>query len=187
MKNKKKKNPLLKFIILVGILIVLFFVTKDATKYYFYESDYAIKKTDLSVVSIDGIKIGMNIADVDLSNYTVSANVVDGCNYNYEELSIRTDKNGKIKYIVANYNKIDLYVGQDEGTQRFKKVNDIFDILGSKYKTEMYREKEDNYRKIARYIDKDNGIYLGLVYSRFNNEMLSVILSDSRIEDYYEE
>lgn len=180
--KKKKMNVFLKALIYLGVFAVLFVATIWGTKYYFYDSDFAVKKTDLSAVSVDGIKIGMNISEVDLSKYTQAVNVVDNCNYNYKELSLKTDDDGRIVYIVAEYKNIDLYVGQEDTSTRIKKVNEIWKVLGSNYKAEIYKPEENNYRKIARYLDPDNDVYVGLIYSRYNNEMLSIILSAERIK-----
>ena len=178
--EKKKMNFLLKALIYIGVLLLIFVVTILGTKYYFYDSDSAIKKTDLSAVSVDDIKLGQNINDVDLTKYTATENVVDNCNYNFEELSIKTDSKGEIEYINANYRKVKLYVGQEENEII---LNKIWEILGSNYDTKMYKEKENNYWKIAKYVDTENDIYLGLVYSRFNNEMINVILSNKKIKE----
>ena len=59
--EKKKMNFLLKALIYIGVLLLIFVVTILGTKYYFYDSDSAIKKTDLSAVSVDDIKLGQNI------------------------------------------------------------------------------------------------------------------------------
>lgn len=180
--EKKKMNFLLKSFIYIVVLLLIFVVTILGTKYYFYDSDRAIKKTDLSAVGVDGIKLGQNINDIDLTKYTATENVVDNCNYNFEELSIKTDSKGVIEYINANYRKVKLDVGQEENAE-IDRVNKIWDILGSNYENTMYKEKENNYWKISKYIDTENDIYLGLVYSRFNNEMLNVILSSKKIKD----
>lgn len=184
-KENKFKKFLIKFLVYSLILVVFFFVAVLGTKYYFYDSDYAVKQTVLSDVSIDDIKLGMNISDVDLSNYTKIEEVVEDCNYNFKELSIKVDSKGKIKYIIANYSKIDLFIGQDQDdtSKRMKKVNEVWEVLGSNQKTELYKEKENNYWKISRYVDSENDIYLGLVFSRYNNELNKIILSDERIKD----
>ncbi|MBO5477859.1 MAG: hypothetical protein J6A15_08930 [Clostridia bacterium] len=180
--KKKKMNGFLKALIYLGILVVLFVATILGTKYYFYDSDFAVKKTDLSAVSVDDIKLGMNINDIDLSKYTQTEIVVDDCNYNYEELSIKTDDEGDIIYIVADFKEIDLFVGQDENATKIKKVNEIWKTLGSNHKEELYKPEENNYRKISRYLDTENDIYIGLIYSRYNNEMLEVVVSNQRIK-----
>lgn len=186
MKNKKS-NGFVRFIVkfFVGILILigLFFLTVKGTKYYFYESDYAVKRTDLSIVAINGIKLGMKASEVDTSEYEISEEVVEDCNYNFKELSFRTNDAGVIEYIVANYSKVDLEVGQEDNSLRIKKVNEVWNLLGKNYKAELYNSEENNYWKIARYSDTENDIYLGLVYSRFNNELNKIILSNKRLTD----
>lgn len=180
--KKKKMNGFLKFIIYLVVLVILFIGTVWGTKYYFYDSDFAVEKTDLSGVSVDGIKIGMNINEVDLSKYTQAVTAVDDCNYNYEELSIKTDDEGKIVYLVADFADIELLVGTEENLTISKKVNEVWDVLGNDYKEEIYKPEENNYRKIARYFDTENDIYVGLIYSRYNNEMIGIILSAERID-----
>ena len=159
MKNKKNKFFSKAIIYLVGL----------------------VKKTDLRNISIDGIKIGMNINDIDVSKYTSTDEVVDKCNYNFEEISFKTDSKGVITYIVASFKKIDFKVSEDN-TVKVNKVNDIWKELGENYKTEMYKPEENNYWKITRYVDTDNSIYFGVVFSRYNNEILNVILSNQRIK-----
>ena len=46
----------------------------------------------------------------------------------------------------------------------------------------MYKPEENNYWKIARYVDTDDDIYFGIIYSRYNNEISSIILSNERIK-----
>ena len=180
--KKKKMNIFLKALIYLGVLVVLFVGTIWGTKYYFYDSDFAVKKTDLSAISVNEIKIGMHISEVDLSKYTQSVNVVDECNYNYEEISLKTDDEGRIVYITAGYKNIDLYVGQEDTSTKIKKVNEVWKTLGSNHKEELYKPDENNYRKITRYLDPDNDVYLGIIYSRYNNEILSIIVSAERIK-----
>ena len=105
MKNKKK-TFFSKAIIYLISLIFIFLITVFATKYYFYDSDYAVEETDLTGISIDGIKIGMNINDIDLSKYTKIDEVIDKCNYNFEEISFKTDSKNIITYIVASLKKL---------------------------------------------------------------------------------
>ena len=180
--KKKNINFFFKAIVYIAILAVVFLVTVLGTKYYFYDSDYAVKKTDLSDISIDGIRIGMNINEIDTSKYTTSDEIIDKCNYNFEEISFKTDSKGKIIYIVADFKKINLDIGQEENKEKISKVNGIFKELGSNYKTEMYKPEENNYWIIARYVDTDDDIYFGIIYSRYNNEISSIILSNERIK-----
>ena len=62
-----------------------------------------------------------------------------------------------------------------------KKVNEVWNVLGGNYKNENYKPKENNYWKISKYIDNEDDIYFGVVFSRYNNEMSKVILSSKRI------
>ena len=180
MKNGKRKF-LLKSFIYIGILVAIFFGTVSLIKFYFYDSDYSVKSTELDAVAIDNIKLGMNISSIDLSKYTPIDTNVDECNYNFEELSIKTNTKGIIEYIVANFSDIELYVGQEDTGERMKKVNEVWNVLGGNYKNENYKPKENNYWKISKYIDNEDDIYFGVVFSRYNNEMSKVILSSKRI------
>ena len=69
----------------------------------------------------------------------------------------------------------------DKNKAEISKVNDIWDELGDNYKTEIYKPEENNYWKISRYVDKENDVYFGIILSRYNNEILNIILSDERI------
>lgn len=185
MKNRKSNSLvrfIVKFFVYTLILIGLFGITVWGTKYYFYDSDFAVKRTDLAIVSVDGIKIGMDATKIDTSKYEVIDQVVDNCNYNFKELSFRTNEKNQVEYIVANYSKIDLEVGQEENSKRIKKVNEVWDLLGRNYKSELYNSEENNYWKIARYSDTENNIYLGLIYSRYNNELNKIIISNERLK-----
>lgn len=187
MKKKKKQSAFLRFLIKSAVailsLVVLFAITVWGTKYYFYDSDRNIDQTDLTAVSIDGLKLGMSIDSVDLSKYTPTENVVNNCKYNYEEISIDVNSKGEISYIYAPYKKVDLYYLQPEDAEYSKNISVIRQYLGDGYSTDQYEKEVDNSRKIAKYTDKEQGIHLGLVYSRYNNEMLVVILSDSKIKN----
>lgn len=178
---KKKMNPFAKFFIYIVVFIALFVGTIWGTKYYFYDSDYAVKKTDLSAISIDKIKLGMDYSEVDVSKYKETNITEDNCNYNFEELSIKTNSKGVITEIIAPYNKVTVSLGED--IERASKINDVWKALGSNYDNEIYRPKENNYWKITRYFDTENKIYLGIIYSRYNNEIQKIILSDHKIED----
>ena len=76
MKNGKKKF-LFKSIIYIVILVAIFFGTVSFTKFYFYDSDYSVKSTELDAVSIDDIKLGMDINSIDLSKYTPVDSKID--------------------------------------------------------------------------------------------------------------
>ena len=170
MKNKKNKFFSKAIIYLVG-LVIIFLVTVFATKYYFYDSDYSVKKTDLRNISIDGIKIGMNINDIDVSKYTSTDEVVDKCNYNFEEISFKTDSKGVITYIVASFKKIDFKVSEDN-TVKVNKVNDIWKELGENYKTEMYKPEENN---MFFSTTKGKHCYSDVNYSKFKDEEIFVL------------
>jgi len=178
---KKKMNFFTKFLIYTVVFIALFVGTIWGTKYYFYDSDYAVKKTDLSEISIDKIKLGMNYSEIDVSKYKETNTTVDNCNYNFEEISIKTNSKGEITEIIAPYNKVTVSLGND--AERASKINDVWKALGSNYDNEIYKPKENNYWKITRYFDTENKIYLGIIYSRYNNEIQKIILSNHKIED----
>ncbi len=188
MKNKNKSNSkpksnfFVKALIYLGILVVLFVGTIWGTKYYLYDSDRNIEDTDLSAVSVCGIKLGSNISEVDLSRLTETDVVQPGCNYNYKEISFKADSNGKITYIIAKYSKDTFECGQTKEKELNKSITSVRAILGDKYVEEMYQKEVDNSRKINKYTDLERDIHLGIVYSRYNNEMLQVILSIDKIK-----
>ena len=92
------------------------------------------------------------------------------------------ENKGNITYIIADFKKVELDIGK-ELSKKISKVNSIWDNLGDNYKTEIYKPEENNYWKITRYVDTDNSIYLGIVFSRYNNEISKLILSNERIKD----
>ncbi len=179
--SKEKMNFFTRFLIYIGVFTVLFICTILGTKYYFYDSDFAVKKTDLSTITIDKIKLGMNYNEIDTSKYTQSNTIEDNCNYNFEEISIKTNSKGVITEIIAPYNKVTVSLG--ENIDKAKKINDIWKVLGSNYENKIYKPKENNYWKITKYFDTENKIYLGVVYSRYNNEIYKIILSNHKIEE----
>lgn len=178
---KKKMNFFAKLLIYIIVFIALFVGTIWGTKYYFYDSDFSVKKTDLSAISIDKIKLGMNYNQVDISKYKEASTIQDNCNYNFEEISIKTNSKGDITEIIAPYNKVTVSLG--ENIERASKINDVWEALGPNYDNEIYKPKENNYWKITRYFDTENKIYLGIIYSRYNNEIQKIILSNHKIEE----
>lgn len=185
---KLTDSPLIRFLIktvvTILILVALFFVTVKGTKWYFYDSDINVEQTDLGEVSIDGLKLGMNIDSVDLSKYTPIETVIEDCEYNFKELSIGVNLVNEIDYIYAPYKKtLNVYYLQPADAEFSKNVSVLRQYLGENYTTDQYKKDIDNSRKIAVYTDKENGIHLGLVYSRYNNEMLAVILSKGKIKN----
>lgn len=180
-KERKKMNFFAKAAIYLLVLVALFAFTVWGTKYYFYDSDFSIKKTDLSQVKIDGISLGKLYTEIDTSKYTTSEEARDDCNFNFEEISFKTDSKGVITKIVAPYKKVTVLF--KEGSERASKINDVWKELGENYDTFGYKTKENNYWKITKYNDVDNEIYLGVVYSRFNNEISEIIMSHDKIKD----
>lgn len=189
MKNKEKSNSkaignfFIRALVYIGILLVLFVGTIWGTKYYFYDSDRNVEATDLSAVSVCGIKLGSNISEINLSNLTKTDVVQPDCNYNYNEVSFKTDSNGKVVYIIAKYSKDTFECGQTPEKTINKNVTSIRAILGDKYTEDMYQKEVDNSRKINKYTDLDRDIHLGIVYSRYNNEVLQIILSVNKIKE----
>ena len=183
MKEKKKSNFLKKTLIYVGILVVLLLAAVFGTRWYLYDSDLSLKATNLSNVTIEGLQVGMNISQIDLSEFTPIDTVVDDCNYNFEELSIKTSSKGVIEYINANFKKIsDLYIGQEDGMV-IKTLSDAYEVLGDNYSTRLFNPEENNYRKVSVYRDKENSVYVGIVFSRYNNELLNIVMSSNRIKE----
>ena len=68
-KQKKKFGFIKKAITYFSFLIVIFAAAVFGTKYYLYDSDARVEQTDLSQVSIDGIKLYDLASDIDISKY----------------------------------------------------------------------------------------------------------------------
>ena len=54
--------------------------------------------------------------------------------------------------------------------------------LGSNYTKDTYKPEENNYWRICRYTDSKHGIYIGIVYSRYNNDIAKIIVSTRKIK-----
>ena len=180
-KQKKKFGFIKKAITYFSFLIVIFAAAVFGTKYYLYDSDARVEQTDLSQVSIDGIKLYDLASDIDISKYNYTEQVTDKCNYNFRELSYKTNSKEEVDYINADFKKVDVVLSE-EFTDKPTRVKQVWDILGTNYTLDKYRPEENNYWKICRYTDSVHGIYVGIVYSRYNDEIYRIIVSNSKIK-----
>ena len=180
-KGKKKSNFLKKFLIYLAFFAILLFATIKGTKYYFYDSDLTVKQTDLSGLTIDGIKLKDIAADVDTSSYNYTDYTEPGCNYNFKELSYRSNAEDQIEYIVADYKKVNVKFNEEQA-EKLSRISDVWKALGSNYTKDTYKPEENNYWRICRYTDSKHGIYIGIVYSRYNNDIAKIIVSTRKIK-----
>jgi len=182
MENQKRKmNFLSKTFIYLIILVILLVVATLFTKYYLYDSTWKVKQTDLSQVEIDGIKLGSIASDIDTSKYEYTQDKVDNCNYNYKEISYKTNSKGDIVYIIADYKKVGVNFTSDQ-QEKPSKITDVWNMLGENYTKSTYKPEENNYWRICKYVDTEHGIYIGIVYSRYNNDISKIIMSKEKIK-----
>lgn len=180
-KTKKKMSPLAKLLIYLAFFVILLVATVLGTKYYFYDSDLTVDQTDLGAITVDGIKLYDIGEEVDTSYYNYTEDVVDDCNYNFREISYKTNNNDEIVYLVADYKKVNVKFTPEQ-TERLSRITDVWDVLGDGYTKDTYKPEENNYWRICRYTDSKNGIYVGIVYSRYNNDISKLIISNSKIK-----
>ena len=165
-KGNKKSNFLKKSLIYLAFFAILLFATVKGTKYYFYDSDLTVKQTDLSELTIDGIKLKDIAADVDTY---------------FKELSYRSNAEDQIEYIVADYKKVNVKFNEEQA-EKLSRISDVWKALGSNYTKDTYKPEENNYWRICRYTDSKHGIYIGIVYSRYNNDIAKIIVSTRKIK-----
>ena len=123
-KGKKKSNFLKKSLIYLAFFAILLFATIKGTKYYFYDSDFTVKQTDLSELTIDGIKLNDIATSVDTSEYNFTDYTEPSCNYNFKEISYRANANDQIEYIVADYKKVNVKFN-DEQQEKLSRIYDV--------------------------------------------------------------
>lgn len=124
-KGKKKSNFLKKSLIYLVFFAILLFATIKGTKYYFYDSDFTVKQTDLSELTIDGIKLNDIATSVDTSEYNFTDYTEPSCNYNFKEISYRANANDQIEYIVADYKKVNVKFN-DEQQEKLSRISDVW-------------------------------------------------------------
>ena len=176
-KEKKRPNFFIRLLIKLFLLCIIFVASVVITRYYF-SGDSAVEETNLSNISLDNIYLNSKIDNIDLSKYTDTDTVQENCNNNYKELGIKTNTNREIEYIITNTSKVSLNI---DGETNLKRITDVQKILGNDCKIKTY-SKDNNHQKIAIYEDRANSTYLGVVYSRYNNEIIRVILSTNKID-----
>ena len=180
-KGKKKSNFLKKSLIYLAFFAILLFATIKGTKYFFYDSDFTVKQTDLSELTIDGIKLNDIATSVDTSEYNFTDYTEPSCNYNFKEISYRANANDQIEYIVADYKKVNVKFN-DEQQEKLSRISDVWQALGTNYTKDTYKPEENNYWRICRYTDSKHGIYLGIVYSRYNIDIAKIIIYTLKIK-----
>ena len=182
MRKQKKKNHFLKKALIYFIfLLVIFAATVFLTKHFLYDTDSNVEQSDLSLVTIDGIKLYDLVADTDISSYNYTEQETDKCNYNFRELSFKTNSKEEIVYINADYKKVNVNFGV-ELESKPSRLKEIWKVLGDNYTLERYKPEENNFWKICKYTDSEHGIYIGIVYSRSNDEIYRIIISNNKIK-----
>lgn len=132
-----------------------------------------IATTDLSNVTIDGIHIGSNINDIDLSVYNESDRLGYGNHaYYLDRLRVDVDSNNEVNYIFGYNSEVLISVN----TQRVMSatIDDIASLLGDEYLDKV----EDNEQKLCKYIyyDSKTGVIAEFIYDDYNRQLVWLVL-----------
>ena len=160
------------FIIFFILLLVIFILI----------SKNNIKTTDLNNISINSIKIGNLISEVDLNQYTSTKKYLPENNtIHYEELSITYNDNNKIIKIRTNFisdllDKINNKINEKDNISYIKQA---IDTLGENYICKWY-DREQKLKQII-YKDKINNLKVQFIFSDLEPEdkILTVIISST--------
>lgn len=174
MSSKKKNMTKLFFIAVSSILIVgiiFSFIGKQSKEVQHLAS------TDLSDISVDLIKIGVDINEIDLSKYQKSnrfKNKEGEYAYYFNELVIGLDEN-KVNYLFAFNADVAIVINNKNDLST---IDEITDVLGSNY----IQQTEDGEQRLLKHIYKDtpNGIVAEFVYSGYDGQFVWITLRNIR-------
>lgn len=131
----------------------------------------SLESTNLSNIKIDNISLGQAVDAVDLSKYESKAEYDNEYNYQFKELQIKTNANNYIDKIWLNISEYN-FLSIDE-KNKFEKIDQITDILGSNYKEYWY--DKDQGLKSHEYIDSKMKIKINFVYSELSNQQKELV------------
>jgi len=141
-------------------------------------NDKDLQSTDLSSVTVAGLRLGLNIDDIDMAVFreTEKGYILHGFvndeEYN-DEVYIDVEPDGTITKIQGR-----LHIGlwyEINGTDNLQSLQDIKDELGDNYNDYLY-SRELGYNAIT-YTDKENDISLTFFYSMFDGKLIWAVLT----------
>lgn len=160
------------FIILTLILIfigILIFVSKP-------NDLHNIDSTDLTGISVDLIKIGIDINKIDLTKYENSDRFKKEKTNNFlyfKEMVIGLNEN-KVNYLFAFNSDVSIVINNK---RNLKKIDGITDLLGPNY-LEQTEDREQHLLKHV-YIDDVNGLVAEFIYSSYDGQFVWMTLKTS--------
>ncbi len=117
----------------------------------------------LEDISIDGIRIGDSIEQVDLSKYHKSDRYSGDYKYKFDELVIDTDENGIIKYLFAYFNEdVEIAIGDE---RKLQDIDYVKYLLGDQCEVSTY-DSELSLQE-CRYEDVASGQSASFMYYEF--------------------
>jgi beta-lactamase regulating signal transducer with metallopeptidase domain len=135
-----------------------------------------LASTDLSDITLDGIKIGTDISNIDLSNYPADRpNTLGDYDYFFNAIRIGIDEENKVRSITASVEAMVLSVNGDTG---IAKIEDVSRILGDNF-LDKSEDREQQLRKHI-YYDAGTGIAAEFVYANHTRDFAWVVLKMTR-------
>ena len=135
------------------------------------------RNVDLSTVRLDGISIGDNIDAVMDSNYTKTNRFpINAGNetISYEEWRITISDDVIIKIDANVYDGVHLSIGDMD----CKKVDEVIDILGDRYRKGWY-DREQQLEELV-YLDQDHKVQVSFIYSCSSEQLVYVVIRDEQ-------
>lgn len=161
----KKKYIFFVILFIVALILILL------------KNNINIKATNLSNISVDSIKIGNSLNELDLSNYTLSNKFLNENNtIHYDKLSITFNEDNtitKISYNLFNNNQLII-----NGINNIINIKDIINILGKEYTYKWY-DKQQQLRQII-YIDKENYLKAKFIFDDISGKLVRIIIINER-------
>ena len=132
-----------------------------------------IPGTDLSGISIDGIRIGTPIKDVDLERYHDTGRYSGNYAYLYDEIILDT-KNETVSYLFGRFDEPAIQISVN-GISAFNSIDDISALLGDNCREKTYDREQHLLEHI--YYDYDHQLTAEFIYSGYDGSLLWGILS----------
>lgn len=181
--NKKKISileaviiPIICVVILLGAVSNSVFTSVfENIRHSIYISEIQhLYATDLSNINIDGIQIGTNVEDIDLSSYQSDRPLTRG-NYTYyfNHLILDVDSENKVNYIFAVKEAVELSI---KGNTNISSIYDITKLLGSNYKNKVH-DREQRLQKHI-YFDNNSKIAMEFVYAEFDESLIFIVFRE---------
>lgn len=140
---------------------VLFGFTRDGI--YMAEVKH-LASTDLSGIMVDEMRIGSDLADLDLTAYAANhPNTTGDYDYFFDQVRIGVDEENKIDAVTASSESVRV-----NGKIGMYRIDEITDLLGTHY-LDKSQDSEQQLRKLV-YYDSSTGVMAEFVYAKQNND-----------------